>query len=94
MENRNGYIKISSERLEPCISINIGDEVVVKNGNGNYYKGTIKSKEKWCKMMLSPGKRLGIIVEFPDCSLILNLKDLLKIKDKNPNKNQILIDFK
>ncbi len=80
------YVRVRYKTLVPYTHVKIGDTVCYKNGNGNWYKGKVTSKEEWHIAMFMPppdNKRLGITVDFGDHTLIQQKSELFTI-NKQP----------
>lgn len=73
------YINCREEWLTPYIEVKIGDLVIHKNGNGNYYYGYVLTKDIWHDAYGVAGKykRSGINVNLlKGSSCIFQLKEL------------------
>jgi len=72
------WIKINPKEYQTPKSIKIGDVVVYKNGNGQYYKGKVVKGAAHHRGMLSNGRtKFGFIVDYGDIELIQPIEVLL-----------------
>ena len=74
------YISSKNKAFTPVSVVSIGDSVCYKNGNGNWYKGVVKSEEGEHQCLLAPRKKNGVMVDYGDIVLIQNIKELFTYK--------------
>lgn len=73
------YISSENKSFSPVTEVNIGDKVCYKNGNGNWYEGTVKSNEGNQQCLLAPRTKKGVIVDYGDISLIQEIHQLFTV---------------
>jgi len=73
------YINVKDSDLKQCEDISIGNIVIVKNGNGNYYTGKIASIPRWhdCILSYKGERRFGVLVDYDDIVLITDRSKLM-----------------